>query len=397
MFLQPNRNDRCLGGSRLIIVPGGTAGTGSRNTDGVPDVLSGTIVLIREGCIVQKKTMRKLGSLTGALTLLSTGAVQAAVEQEAPETYSASVTEREEQKYDTVANVKGEFSFDQNVVTPADEVFNLFGTVATAMCARPGFAFGEVKEEDYFINVGGSVKKTQTISLEELKSQGGQKRVMACSCATGPAVANAQVVGIPLKNIMQMVDVEEQANTLTVTGSDGYGVSMPLTYALNRDAIVVYQVGDKAVPTGVQLWVPKSVARYFARSVVDVEFSAQEKEPEVLQADASQRAKVSVLNSFDNTVFKVGDQIVFEGYADDCDKAITAVEYSMDGGKTWTSFATEGAAAERWVYWHFGYVTEAEGTFRLDVRARAEDGTVSPLASSVVFTVDNAESDRDRA
>ncbi len=339
---------------------------------------------------MQKKTMKKLGAMTGAVAMLAGNAAQVVAEQEAPQAVSATVSEREAVNYDTVANVKGEFSFDQNVITPADEVFNLFGTVATAMCARPGFAFDKVNEEQYFINVGGSVQKYQTISLDELKGQDGETRVMKCSCATGSAVANAQVVGVPLKNIMQMVDVNDDVNTITVKGGDGYGVSMPLTYALDRDAIFVYQVGQTPVPSGVQLWMPKSVARYFARNVVDIEFTNEAQTPEIIEADASQRAKISVMNRFDDMAFKVGDQIEFEGYADDFDKAITAIEYSMDGGETWTAYETSNASADRWVYWHFAYVTEATGTFKLDVRARAEDGTVSPLASSVVFTVTNA-------
>ena len=103
-------------------------------------------------------------------------------------------------------------------------------------------------------------------------------------------------------------------------------------------------------------------------------------------ADA-QRAKISVLNRFDDA-FAVGDQITFEGYADDFDVAIDAVEFSLDGGKTWTACSTEGATADKWVYWHFAYVTEAPGTYKLDVRARTAEGRVSPLASSVVFTVE---------
>ena len=31
------------------------------------------------------------------------------------------------------------------------------------------------------------------------------------------------------------------------------------------------------------------------------------------------------------------------------------------------------------------------GTFKLDVRARTADGTVSPLASSIVFTVEDGQ------
>ena len=93
------------------------------------------------------------------------------------------------------------------------------------------------------------------------------------------------------------------------------------------------------------------------------------------------------MNRFDDTVFTVGDQIEFEGYADDFNKTIAAIEYSMDGGETWSSFATRDTDPNKWVYWHFAYTTEAPGTYKLDVRARTEDGTVSPLASSVIFTV----------
>lgn len=338
---------------------------------------------------MKKKMIRTAGALTGAAAMLSGYAQQAVAEtaEVKVDALNATVSVREAGEYAKVSNVAGEFTFNQDVICPSDEVFNLFGTVATAMCARPGFAFDAVNEEDYYLNFGGSVLKTQSISLAQLKQMQSEQRTLKCSCATGPAVANAQVVGVPLSNILQMVDLEEGANTVTFKCGDGYGVSMPLSYALEKDAILVYQVGGTPVPTGTQIWVPKSVARYFARNVVDIEFSVQEKEPAVLEADAAQRAKVTVLNHFDDSTFAVGDQIQFEGYADDFDKAITAVEFSMDGGETWTACTTEGATADKWVYWTFSYVTEAAGTYKLDVRARAEDGTVSPMAAGIEFIV----------
>ena len=61
---------------------------------------------------------------------------------------------------------------------------------------------------------------------------------------------------------------------------------------------------------------------------------------------------------------------------------------SLDGGETWTSFATENATPDRWVYWQFGYVPEQAGTYQLSVRARTQSGLVSPLAANVVFTVE---------
>lgn len=88
--------------------------------------------------------------------------------------------------------------------------------------------------------------------------------------------------------------------------------------------------------------------------------------------------------------FTVGDQIGFEGYADDFGVPIAAVEFSMDDGETWTTCSTDGATGSAWVYWHFDYLADAPGTYRLDVRAVTAEGRVSALASSVVFEVKDA-------
>ena len=53
-----------------------------------------------------------------------------------------------------------------------------------------------------------------------------------------------------------------------------------------------------------------------------------------------------------------------------------------------TLFGASSSNAEDWLYWHFDYVAVTAGIFKLDVRAVTEDGTVSPLASSVVFDVE---------
>jgi len=348
---------------------------------------------------MKKELTKVVTGLTGAAVLLSgcsapaiqpvapaePAAVAPAAEAKATAGYE--VVSREAEVYDEIANVKGEFSFEQDVMTPADEVFSLFGTAATAMCAKPGFAFGEADLENYYINVSGAITKTRTISLNSLKEQGTVNRVLKCSCATGAPVANASVVGVPLQNLVEMVDLEEGVNTVTVKDGEGYGLPMPLSYVLDHGALLAYQIDDKAIAEGVQLWMPQATARYFTRQVMEVEFSREETVPQMQPADDAQRAKVSVLNRFDDT-FSVGDQITFEGYADDFDIAIEAVEFSLDGGKTWTACSTEGATADKWVYWHFGYTTEAPGTYKLDVRARTAEGRISPLASSVVFTVE---------
>ena len=59
----------------------------------------------------------------------------------------------------------------------------------------------------------------------------------------------------------------------------------------------------------------------------------------------------------------------------------------MDGGETWTSYATEKASSKLWVYWHFGYTPAKAGNYQMSVRARTVSGKISPLAANVEFTV----------
>lgn len=291
--------------------------------------------------------------------------------------------------YTKVANVEGDFLFGQDVISPSDEVFNIFGTAVTGLCASPSFTTERAQtEEDHYLNISGNLKKQYTVNLTQTAKESSEKRVLKCSCATGSAVANARVIGVPLSAVIRMDELEEGVNTVTVKGSDGYGMSLPLTYALEKKALIVYQVNDEEIPSGTQFWVPETVARYFTRDVVSIELTAEDEVPEVQGPDAQYRAKVNVLNTSDGCTFHAGQEIVFEGYADDCGSSIAAIEFSMDGGETWTTCSTEGATADKWVFWNFCYTPEEAGTYQLTARAVTADGTVSPLASSLLFTVE---------
>lgn len=330
-----------------------------------------------------KKNVKKIiAGAVGASTLVAAVAAQA-------ETVIPALQEREAETYDKVSNVQGDFHFHQDELTPSDEVFNLFGTVATAACAKPGFAFEGIQSEDYYVNVKGTVKKAYSLNLEQIKAREAKEEVLKCSCASGMALATTLVKGAKVSEIVQMAEIEEGTNTITFKSADGYGMSLPLQYVLDKEALLVYQIGETELTAEnggqLQVWMPDTVAKYFTRQVTEIELSAQAETPEIDQPE--QTHQVSIVNRFRDN-FKVGDMIGFEGYADDFNTPITAVEFSMDDGETWTSCATDNTTSRLWVYWYFDYQTEAAGTYKLDVRAVAADGTVSPLAASMVFTVE---------
>ena len=327
-----------------------------------------------------KKNLKKIISGAASATMLASQAI-AMADAEVMESEAAAIV------FDEITNVQGRFSFDQDVIAPADEVFSLFGTAATGVCAKPAFAMEETDAaEKYYVNVSGSLKKAYTVSLAELKAKGGTSKISVCSCGMGGAIAQSVITGARVSDMLQLAGMMEGANAISFTAKDGYKATLPLEYALEKDAMLVWQVGDKENPAGLQVWMPTTVAKYFTRQVAEIEVFHTDDEIKVDGVEDEYRAKVSILNKMDEAVAK-GDEIVFSGYADDCGTPIAAVEFSMDNGKTWTTCQTANAAADRWVAWNFAYTAENAGNYKLDVRAVAADGTVSPLASSVTFTV----------
>ena len=291
-----------------------------------------------------------------------------------------------------VADVQGDFAFNQEGVTPNDELFNVFGTALTSMCSKPSVEMLDNGEgvANYYINVGGNIKKNFTVNVSEMK-EAEQTALMGCSCATGKPFGQAAVVGVPLESIVGMADLEDGVNTVTAYGADGFGQALPLQYALDKKAMLVYQVNGEGLKStdgsAVQMWLPETVARYFTRDIVSIELTRQAEEPAVQQVDPQFRNKIDIHNASEGCVFKAGYDITFEGVADDCGSAITAIEFSFDDGATWTSCPTEGATADKWVNWQFTTSFAEPGDYNLSVRAKTADGVVSPLEASLSFEV----------
>ena len=71
---------------------------------------------------------------------------------------------------------------------------------------------------------------------------------------------------------------------------------------------------------------------------------------------------------------KLGDTLVFEGYADDYGEHIAAVEFSLDGGTSWTAFDTGNSAPDLMVRWTYSYEPTKSGRYQLKVRSVSDDG-----------------------
>ena len=83
----------------------------------------------------------------------------------------------------------------------------------------------------------------------------------------------------------------------------------------------------------------------------------------------------------------VGEPIRFEGYVDDFEHGVAAVQLSLDGGATWTDFPCEGARDELGVSWNFTYTPHAPGRYQLRARALSRAGESAATVESFAFNV----------
>ncbi|MEG0374300.1 MAG: oxidoreductase, partial [Raoultibacter sp.] len=84
-------------------------------------------------------------------------------------------------------------------------------------------------------------------------------------------------------------------------------------------------------------------------------------------------------------IIETGKPYTFSGYAASWDENIAAVEFSMDGGVTWTTCPTPGVKKDQWVIWNFTYTPEVDSGYVLDIRSVTEGGRVTEEPIEVLF------------
>ena len=189
-------------------------------------------------------------------------------------------------------------------------------------------------------------------------------------------------------------------NAVTFTSADGFSQTFPLDWLYERGALIATCVGGEPIAQSFgginQLWIEGAAARLFVRDIVSVEFcTLDDPQPPSFEADEmlfQNRPNAGVTCANDegrglvgSKPHPVGEALAFEGYAYDFDRAIAAVEFSLDQGETWTRYETPQCEPGRWVWWSFAYTPQQRGSYELHVRSVNEDGKAGPVAARYGF------------
>lgn len=329
-------------------------------------------------------------------------------------------------KYDVLAGVsrvsdiEGTFSFDQDVVLPIDESFYQVGDVmepngtlySNGNVIRP---YDEEYIESCVIPVTGTIDNPMEISVASFPEEEMVTRILKQRCEIdgigSGMISNFEVSGIDFDDLFEMVGLQEGTNTVTISTFDGLRLSYPLSFFQKEESshgMLVLRADGEYLKAGQGfpaslMWGTYSCEPNF-KYVTGIEFSIEDDDfawflpgPEAIHGvynpdnpdELVNSPTTGVTNVYEGQIFELGtvDSIDFEGYADAFDDPIVAIEFSLDGGSTWTRYETPGATAERWVYWFYSIDVPEPGSYVLSVRAEAASGNVSPVASNLLFHV----------
>lgn len=184
--------------------------------------------------------------------------------------------------------------------------------------------------------------------------------------------------------------------------ADGFSQTFPLDWLYERNALIATRVGGEPIERSFgdinQLWIEGAATRLFVRDIVSVEFRTLDnpqprrskpkrccfKTVPTQGCAARGDAAGGLVGGRPNLV---GEPMEFTGYACDFDRAIAAVEFSLDQGQTWTCHDTPTCEPGRMVWWSFAYTPVRPGSYELLVRAVNIDGEASPAAARYEFDV----------
>ena len=222
-------------------------------------------------------------------------------------------------------------------------------------------------------------------------------------------IMQVEVEGIPISAIIDYAQPLEGANIMSPISSDGYNYAeMSLDWLIENDAIIVTRMDGKLLPNSqgypCQLWVYNTSGGNFVKRLSNLTFMTHDPDTLMNQVYVGQftddqtgeiysKPNSAVLSAPTGVVIE-GTDVHLEGMADAWDEPIASIEFSLDGGATWTAMDTPDNDSRYWTYWRLDFKAPQAGSYVLKIRTTSitpeGDFRVCQYDTNFLFTVDEA-------
>lgn len=293
--------------------------------------------------------------------------------------------------------ITGEFAYRQDETLPGDTFFDISWQNAESdyeriRKAKEGVETDSDTFDNWTITISGAVDHEKTWTLAELIAAAPSetfvtKEQCMLNPIGGPLITQVEMTGIPVDWLFDQVGLSKDAVAVTLSSADSAlgGVNFS-NHTRGEKAYIVYEIDGKRLeweqgfPAIYCQTGASAMTMWLQLSDIIVETEEINENLGVCDANGVKivRPNVGLFNLREGQIVKTGETFQFHGYADDKEKAITAIEVSMDRGQTWKRFDTPDTDIVRWVTWTLDFTPEVDGAYCLYLRSINEDGTVTP-------------------
>lgn len=270
--------------------------------------------------------------------------------------------------------------------------------VANFYVVSKNFADPTVDGQAWRLNVGGMVDKPLTLTLDELRALPRAEEYVTLECISnnvgGDLMSTGQFRGVPLRDLVAMASPQARATWVGFKARDGYSESLALSQIQSSPEILVaYQVNGAALPMAhgypARILIPGHYGMKGPKWLDGIELGNQETRGYWEQQGWDHNAVVRTTARFDaprdGEIIKLGT-IDVGGVAFAGTRGVTKVEYTTNGGSSWTVAAMDPPLSPlTWVLWRGTWTPTAEGAYRLMVRATDGSGKVQESQSAPSF------------
>ena len=290
------------------------------------------------------------------------------------------------------------------------------------------FDIPNVDAAGYELRVDGRVHRSLALTLDDLRSRpavtmpvmmecaGSGRALLAPRPVSAPwhdeAVGCAEWTGTPLRGILEQAGLQDDAVELVFTGYDrgidqgveqDYQRSLPVQEALEGDVLVAYAMNGERLPGRhgfpVRLIVPdwygmasvkwlRSISAFaepfegvqqtalyrYRSSEEDPGTPVTRKKPHALMAPPG------IPEFLSRTRHVRAGRTPVEGRAWSGYGAVSRIEFSADGGRTWADAQLQQPASKHgWSAWSYEWDASEPGDYELCVRATDAAGNTQPL------------------
>lgn len=261
--------------------------------------------------------------------------------------------------------------------------------VASFYIVSKNFVDPAVPLTGWSLGVRGLVDRPLRLSYEELRSLPGSAQTVTLECISnlvgGDLMSTNVFTGVPLRELVARALPRAEGDALAFHCRDGYVETLPFSDAKESPEILVaYELGGQPLPQRhgfpARVVVPGHYGLKSAKWLDWIEVTRGERKGHWQQQGFDRRATVKTTARIDTpregAILPAGS-VALAGVAFAGGRGISAVEWSPDGGTTWSpAQLREPRSRYTWTLWDATWAAPRPGPRTLLVRARDGDGAL---------------------